>query len=59
MSINKHAWTADGPHITSPESMVEAIRRAGIIPFFENPIKGYSIEGAIDGLVHPEGPFAW
>ena len=30
--------------ICSPETMVAAIREAGIIPFFENAIDGYSIE---------------
>lgn len=65
MSIVRHAWTAEGPHITSPESMVEAIRRAGIIPFFENPIKGYSIEEMtppeywFDGEEDELGPWDW
>lgn len=30
--------------ITSPEALVAAVKRIGIIPFFENPIEGYSIE---------------
>ena len=30
--------------VSSPETMVDAIRACGIIPFFENAIPGYSIE---------------
>ena len=65
MSIVRHAWSADGPHVTSPESMVKAIRRAGIIPFFENPIRGYSIEEMtppeywFDGEEDELGPWDW
>ena len=33
-----------GASICSPETMVAAIREAGVIPFFENAIDGYSIE---------------
>ncbi|MBR3652644.1 MAG: hypothetical protein IKN60_01675 [Bacteroidales bacterium] len=30
--------------VDSPEAMYRAIRACGIIPFFENPVAGYSIE---------------
>ena len=65
MSIGRHAGTVPGPKIVSPETMLEAIRRLGIVPFFENPIRGLSIEeltpaaywfdGEEDGL----GPWDW
>lgn len=32
------------PQITSPEAMCDAIRAAGIIPFFRGPVPGFSIE---------------
>ena len=44
MSIVKHAGNPGEAVITSPESMYAAIKRAGIVPFFENPVRGYSIE---------------
>lgn len=35
----------NGNHIIdSPESMLEAVRRMGIVPFFSNPVQGWSIE---------------
>jgi hypothetical protein len=44
MSIIKHAGNPGEAVITSPESMYAAIKKAGIVPFFENAIRGYSIE---------------
>ena len=44
MSIVKHAGNPGPAGITSPESMYAAIKRLGIVPYFENPIRGYSIE---------------
>ena len=32
------------PQITGPEAMCDAIRAAGIIPFFKGPVPGFSIE---------------
>ena len=52
------------PAITSPEAMCDAIRAAGIIPFFKGPVPGFSIEE----LTPPEhwfytseelGPWDW
>ena len=42
------------PQITSPEAMCDAIRAAGIIPFFKGPVPGFSIEE----LTPPEHWFA-
>lgn len=44
MSIVKHAGNPGAAVITSPESMYAAIKRLGIVPFFENAVRGYSIE---------------
>ena len=44
MSIVKHAGNPGPAGITSPESMYAAIKRLGIVPFFENTVRGYSIE---------------
>ncbi len=44
MSIIRHAENPGPARITSPESMYAVIRELGIVPFFENPIRGYSIE---------------
>ncbi len=44
MSIIRHAGNPLPPRITSPESMYAVIKELGIVPFFENPIRGYSIE---------------
>lgn len=51
--------------ITSPEAMVAAIRGCGIIPFFENPVPGFSIEEMtpreywFDGEEDSLGPWDW
>lgn len=44
MSINRHAGNPAPPRVVSPETMYEAIRELGIVPFFENPVPGYSVE---------------
>lgn len=44
MSIVRHAVNSAPPRVTSAEAMLDTIREMGIIPFFENPIPGYSIE---------------
>ena len=44
MSIVRHAGNPGEAGIKSPESMYAAIRKLGLVPFFENPIVGYSIE---------------
>ena len=31
------------PQVVSPESMYELIREYGVLPFFENPIAGFSV----------------
>ena len=42
------------PPVTSPDAMCDAIRAAGIIPFFRGPVPGFSIEE----LTPPEHWFA-
>ena len=44
MSIERHAGTFGRPRVTGPEAMVETVLEIGIVPFFENSIRGYSIE---------------
>ena len=44
MSIFHHSGNPFGARVTDSESMLEAIKACGIIPFFENPVRGYSIE---------------
>lgn len=44
MSIARHAGNPRPPHISSAEAMLDTIRELGLVPFFENPIPGYSIE---------------
>ena len=65
MSIARHAGNRVPPRITGPEAMVDAIRELGIVPFFENPIPGYSIEELtppaywFDGEEDTLGPWDW
>ena len=65
MSIARHAGTVPGPKVVSPETLIEAIRAFGIIPFFENPIPGYSVEELtpatywFDGEEDSLGPWDW
>lgn len=44
MSIVRHAGNPQPPVVRDADSMYRAIRRFGIIPFFENGVPGYSIE---------------
>lgn len=44
MSIVHHAGNPEEATVCSPESMYAAIKEMGLVPFFENPVKGYSIE---------------
>ena len=44
MSISKHAGLAGRQVINGPQAMVEAVLEIGIIPFFANAVRGYSIE---------------
>ena len=44
MSIFRHSGNPFGARVTDSETMLEAIKAFGIIPFFENPVRGYSIE---------------
>ena len=44
MSIGIHKDSGLTPTVVSPETMLGAIEALGIVPFFENPIPGYSIE---------------
>lgn len=44
MSIDRHAGVVGRPRVTGPEAMVEAVLELGLVPFFENSIRGYSIE---------------
>lgn len=44
MSIGHHSGNPFGVTVVSADSMYHAIREKGIIPFFANDIKGYSIE---------------
>lgn len=44
MSIVRHAGNPSAPGVIDADSMVRTVREAGIIPFFENLVRGYSIE---------------
>ncbi len=44
MSIGRHKDSGLQPTVVSPETMHGTIQALGIVPFFENPIPGYSIE---------------
>lgn len=65
MSIARHAGNPESAGVVSPESMLETIKSLGIVPFFENPIKGYSIEEMtprefwFDGESDTLGPWDW
>ena len=51
--------------VNSPEAMVAAVREAGLVPFFENPVPGWSIEEWtpreywFDGEEDTLGPWDW
>ena len=65
MSIGRHAGNSGKATVKSPESMYDTIRALGIVPFFENCIKGYSIEELtpaefwFDGDSDTLGPWDW
>ena len=65
MSIVHHAGNPARPRVTSPESMYETIMELGLVPFFENPVPGYSIEEMtppqfwFDGDGAALGPWDW
>ena len=44
MSIVHHAGNPVKARVTGPEAMYETIMEMGLVPFFENPVPGYSIE---------------
>lgn len=44
MSIIRHAGNIVKPGIVDADSMLRTLRERGIIPFFENVIRGYSVE---------------
>ena len=44
MSIAQHKGNPFGIKVIDSLSMMEAIKTCGIIPFFENPVTGFSIE---------------
>ena len=44
MSIFRHSGNPFEAKVTDSMTMLEAIKTIGIIPFFENPVRGYSIE---------------
>ena len=44
MGITRHAIGMGKPRVTGPEAMIDTIMDMGIVPFFENPVTGYSIE---------------
>ena len=44
MSIFRHSGNPFGVRVTDSMTMLEAIKTYGIIPFFENTVRGYSIE---------------
>ena len=44
MSITSHPGNGQGKLIRCEEDMYRAIMEAGILPFFINPVKGYSIQ---------------
>lgn len=48
MSFDKKAMSSKPPRIHSAEAMLSVIREMGIVPFFSNPIIGYSIEEMTD-----------
>ncbi len=64
MSIVRHAPTLR-PEVVSPETMYRAVCRLGIVPFFENPITGWSVEELtpprfwFDGDGPELGPWDW
>ena len=47
-------------YIRSKEDLIEAVERCGIVPFFSNNIKGFSIEENVDPRAYfSDGPGVW
>ena len=47
-------------YIKSKEDLIEAVERCGIVPFFSNNIKGFSIEENVDPRAYfSDGPGVW
>lgn len=44
MPIDSHSGNPLPPTVTGPEAMLHTVKEAGLIPFFANPIPGFSIE---------------
>ena len=44
MSFEKKVIGTLPPRVTCAEAMLDTIRELGIVPFFANPVNGYSIE---------------
>lgn len=65
MSIGRHAGNLSAPTIVSAETMLRQVKDCGIVPFFENPIAGYSVEEMtdpyfwFDGEAGVLGPWDW
>ena len=66
MSIFLKQTDPEAPlRVDSPEALIATIRTCGIIPFFENPVPGYSIEEMtpgeywFDGEEDTLGPWDW
>ena len=63
MSLNRHAGNRETPRVVSPETLYGAIVELGIVPFFENPIPGDSVEERTPGEYWFEGdelgPWDW
>ena len=66
MSIFLKQTNPEAPlRVDSPEAMTAAIKACGIVPFFESPIAGYSIEEMtpreywFDGEEGTLGPWDW
>ena len=61
--VTVHSGRVYTPEVVSPETMHSLILAYGIIPFFENPIPGFSIEDhtAPDNWFHDDflGPWDW
>lgn len=65
MSIVRHAGNLAPAGVVSAETMLRTIKELGIVPFFENPVRGYSIEEMtpprfwFDGESDTLGPWDW
>ena len=44
MSITHHCLSGLEPEVNGPESMYALVETLGIVPFFENPVPGWSVE---------------